>query len=120
MTNEHAWIINTGSIRGFEHSGRPGILGYCAAKAGVHSATRTIAAQLAPRIFVNAVAPGFVHTGYIDQMNSDVVAAWEEDIPIGRLITPDEIAEVYLLLATSSAFTGSVVSPDGGYALLAR
>ncbi len=120
MTNEHGWIINTASIRGVDYSGRPGIIGYCAAKTGLTSFTKTLASHLAPRIFVNAVAPGFVDTGYMDTMSEDIKNSWLNNIPIHRFIEPSEIAKVYLLLATSKIFTGSVVVPDGGYSLLGR
>ena len=53
-------------------------------------------------------------------MDTESVNAWLNDIPINRLITPEEIAEVYLLLSTSKIFVGSIVSPDGGYGLLGR
>lgn len=120
MTNENGWIVNTSSIRGVDYSGRAGIIGYCAAKTGINSFTKTIAAQLAPNIFVNAVAPGFVDTGYMDTMADDVKKAWLNNIPIHRFIEPSEIAKVYLLLSTSKIFAGSVIVPDGGYSLLGR
>lgn len=120
MTNENGWIVNTASIRGIDYSGRPGIVGYCAAKAGITSFTKTIATELAPNIFINAVAPGFVDTGYMDTMDEKVKEAWLNNIPIHRFIEPDEIARVYLMLATSTIFTGSVIVPDGGYSLLGR
>ena len=120
MTNENGWIVNTASIRGIDYSGRPGIVGYCAAKAGITSFTKTIATELAPNIFINAVAPGFVDTGYMDTMDEKVKEAWLNNIPIHRFIEPDEIAKVYLMLATSTIFTGSVIVPDGGYSLLGR
>lgn len=120
MTNENGWIVNTSSIRGFDYTGRPGIIGYCSAKSGINSFTKNLAYHLAPRIFVNAVAPGFVHTNYIDNMAPEMVKKWENDIPIGRLIKPEEIAEVYYLLCTSKIFTGSIVTADGGYGILGK
>ena len=104
MTSAYGWIVNT----------------YCAATTGINSFTKTLASELAPRIFVNAVAPGFVDTGYMDTMDNSVKEAWLNNIPIKRFITPAEIAQVYLLLATSKIFTGSIVVPDGGYSLLGR
>lgn len=120
MKKEHGWIINTSSIRGVDYSGRPGIIGYCASKAGIGSFTKTLAAELAPKIFVNAVAPGFVNTGYMDTMDEQTLESWLKNIPIKRFITPSEMAEVYLMLATSKIFSGSVIIPDGGYSLLNR
>lgn len=120
MKHENGWIVNTSSIRGFEHTGRPGIIGYSAAKAGVNSFTKNLAYHLAPHIFVNAIAPGFVHTNYIDKMDKQTLDEWIKNIPIGRLINPDEIAQVYLLLSTSKIFSGSIVIADGGYGILGR
>lgn len=120
MKKEHGWIINTSSIRGIDYSGRSGIIGYCASKAGITSFTKTLAAKLAPKIFVNAVAPGFVNTGYMDSMDKQTLENWLKDIPINRFITPSEIAEVYLMLSTSKIFSGSIIIPDGGYSLLNR
>lgn len=113
-------IINTASIRGLSESGRPGIMGYCAAKAALISLTKNLAMELAPNIFVNAVAPGFVYTNYMNTVTEDMKNKWIEQIPIKRFIQPEEIAKVYLMLATSNIFTGSVITPDGGYTLLGR
>ena len=55
LMNDEGWIINTSSIRGVDYSGRPGIIGYCSAKAGINSFTKTLAMELAPKIYVNAV-----------------------------------------------------------------
>ena len=120
MTNENGWIVNTSSIRGFDYTGRPGIIGYCAAKAGINSFTKNLAYHLAPKIFVNAIAPGFVHTNYVDSMAPEIVKKWISDIPIGRLIKPEEIAEVYYMLSTSKIFSGSIVIADGGYGILGK
>ena len=95
-----------------EHGGR--------IKPGISSFTKTLAAELAPKIFVNAVAPGFVNTGYMDTMDEQTLENWLKNIPIKRFITPSEMAEVYLMLATSKIFSGSVIIPDGGYSLLNR
>ena len=53
-------------------------------------------------------------------MAPEMVKKWENDIPIGRLIKPEEIAEVYYLLCTSKIFTGSIVTADGGYGILGK
>lgn len=113
-------IINTASIRGLSESGRPGIMGYCAAKAALISLTKNLAMELAPNIYVNAVAPGFVYTNYMNTVSEEMKNKWIEQIPIKRFIQPEEIAKVYLMLATTNIFTGSVITPDGGYTLLGR
>ena len=114
------WIINTASIRGIPEASRPGIVGYCAAKSAVISITKSMAMQLAPKIYINAVAPGFVYTNYMNAVTDEMKNRWLSQIPINRFIQPEEIAEVYLMLAKTRIFTGSVISPDGGYTLLNR
>lgn len=118
MTEGH--IINTSSIRGFDSSGRIPLIGYCAGKAAVNSFTKNLAMEYAPNIYVNAVAPGFVWTEALSKSGDDLINKWLEGIPIKRFITPKELAEVYLFLATSKIFTGSIISPDGGYTLLEK
>ncbi len=120
LMNDEGWIVNTSSIRGIDYSGRAGIIGYCSAKAGINSLTKTLAMELAPKIYVNAVAPGFVYTNYMNSVTEEMKQSWLKNIPINKFIEPEEIAEVYLMLATSRIFTGSIVTPDGGYSLLNR
>lgn len=120
LMSDEGWIVNTSSIRGIDYSGRAGIIGYCSAKSGINSFTKTLAMELAPKIHVNAVAPGFVYTNYMETVTEEMKQAWLKNIPINKFIEPREIAEVYLMLATSKIFTGSVVIADGGYSLLNR
>lgn len=117
---DEGWIINTASIRGIPEASRPGIVGYCAAKSAIISLTKAMAMQLSPKIYINAVAPGFVYTNYMNTVTEEMKKQWLSQIPINRFIMPEEIAEVYLMLATTHIFTGSVISPDGGYTLLNR
>ena len=118
MTNGH--IINTTSIRGIDYAGRTHLMGYCAAKAAVNSFTKNLAIQYAPNILVNAVAPGFVWTEALSKSGDNLLNKWRKSIPIERFINPDELAEVYVMLATSKIFTGSIVVADGGYTLLEK
>ena len=97
---------------------RPGpALDYSAAKAGVANLTQALAAYWGAKgVRVNAVAPGWTDTPFIRQKGRDrapIVAA----MPIGRLIEPEEIAEViwFLLSPASSAIIGSFIPCDGGY-----
>ncbi len=113
-------IINTSSIRGYDYSGRTHLIGYCAAKAAVNSFTKNLAIEYAPNIYVNAVAPGFVWTEALSKTENVLVKKWLNTIPIERFITPKELAEIYVMLATSTMFTGSVITADGGYTLLEK
>lgn len=115
------WIVNTASIRGLPEGGRPGIMGYCAAKAGVISFTKNLALELAPEICVNAVAPGFVQTQYLDKnVLQELKESWIRQIPLGELVDIKELAQVYLFLATTRVMTGHVMVVDGGYSILNR
>jgi len=113
-------IVNVGSIAGLV--GLPRRNAYGAAKAGVHSLTRSLACEWAATgIRVNAVAPGYIATsmvkGLIDKGKVDT-ARLERRIPMGRLGTPEEVADAIFFLASDGAryITGSTLSVDGGWA----
>ena len=115
---EKGWIINTSSFRSIDP--RPPILGYCASKAALNNITQALALQLAPRIFVNAVLPGFVETENYKKFDTALKESWVQQTPIKRFVTPEELAEVYLLLATTEILTGTLIVADGGFSLLGR
>ena len=97
--------------------GNPGQANYAAAKAGVLGLTKTIARELASRnILVNAIAPGFVDTDMTAVLADEYRQKLTEQIPLGRIATPQEIAEVALFLAGPGAsyMTGQCLSVDGG------
>lgn len=110
-------IINTASVRGMEHTGRPGVMAYSAAKAAMINFTRTLAKELAPDILVNAVAPGFVETPYMSTVSDDLKQQWLSSIPLRRFIGMPEIADMYILLATSDVMTGTILVADAGFTL---
>jgi NAD(P)-dependent dehydrogenase (short-subunit alcohol dehydrogenase family) len=108
-------ILMTASTNGL--TGHPYYADYNASKAGVILLARTMALELAPRIRVNAVCPGYVLTPmqraeYTDEMLAEVNAG----IPLGRHASPDEIAALFAFLASDEGayFTGAVISIDGG------
>lgn len=118
---EEGWIVNTTSIRGMTDGGRPGIMGYCAAKAGVISFTKNLALELAPKVCVNAIAPGFVYTDYFArEMPKDLQEQWLTNIPMGEFVDAKELANAYRFLCTTRALTGTVIPVDGGYTILNR
>ena len=67
-------IINTSSIKGWEYGG--GSVGYAVSKAGVNSFTRTFAKIVAPKILVNAIAPGYTKTRVYDSQPEEKIKAW--------------------------------------------
>lgn len=113
----HGAIINTASVRGLEHTGREGIMAYSASKAGLINFTKTLAKQLAPKIMVNAIAPGFVWTPPYEKMSREQIEGFANAALIKRFIQPEEIAESYLFLARSEIITGEVLVVDGGFTL---
>jgi pteridine reductase len=88
---------------------------YIASKAALLAATRVAARELAPSIRVNAVSPGAVALNDDDEA---VRASIVRQIPLGRIGTPDEVAQVVLFLLKQSYVTGTVVKVDGGRALV--
>ncbi len=118
LMGEKGWIVNTSSIRGLDYAGRS--IAYAATKAAVNSLTKTIASELAPRIFVNAVLPGFVYTPNYDKFPPELNEKFIAGCPIKRFITTDEIASSYLFLATQEYLTGTLLVADGGSTILGR
>ena len=95
-------------------------IAYSVSKAGVSQMTRVLGAEWAKTgVRVNAVAPGYVATEMplAAGSNSGLLDTWLADIPIGRLLEPEEIATAVHFLASdaSSAMTGHVLMADGGY-----
>ena len=99
----------------------PGSAHYGAAKAGTNSLTWTLAAELAPNIRVNAVAPGAIPTevmlkavGKTEEQLDELLAEWR--IPLGRLGTPQDIAAACLYLASEAAswVSGEILRVGGG------
>ena len=118
MLNEkNGTIINISSIWGI--TGGSCEVVYSASKAGLIGMTKALAKELAPsNITVNAVAPGSVATDMILKQYSkeEISEMVENDIPMKRLGTPEEIAAIVLFLASEEAkyITGQVISPNGG------
>jgi len=105
-------IINMVSTSG--QTGVPGQVNYCAAKAGLIGAMRALAAEVARKnILVNGVSPGFIDTGMTTDMPEDKILPM---IPLGRIGTPDEVADVVSFLCSDRAsyITGQVISVNGG------
>ena len=112
---EQGAVVNLASVNAFEES--VGQLLYGASKAAVMALTRTLAAELAPDIRVNAVAPGWVDTPGArasGRMDAEAVAA----IPMGRPATADEIADAVYLLSGAEGrltyMTGDTITIAGG------
>jgi NAD(P)-dependent dehydrogenase (short-subunit alcohol dehydrogenase family) len=90
---------------------------YNASKAGVILLARTMARELAPKVRVNAVCPGYVLTPMQEaEYSAEMLAEVNASIPLGRHAAPEEIAALFAFLASDEGayFTGAVISVDGG------
>lgn len=115
IQNNFGRIINTSSIVGLY--GNYGQANYAATKAGVIGFTQTLARELGKNnITVNAVAPGFIATDMIKTIPEKVIAMMTEKVPLKKLGTPEDVANLYAFLASDEAqfISGSVISIDGG------
>jgi 3-oxoacyl-[acyl-carrier protein] reductase len=111
-------ILSASSI--VARAGNYGQTAYAATKAGVIGMTRVWARELGGKgITANAVAPGFIETDMVRSVPEKVVSQLRARIPAGRLGRPDEVANVYVFLASdlASFINGAVVSVDGGLLL---
>lgn len=108
-------IINLSSVVGV--AGNSGQSNYSASKAGIIGFTKSIAKELASRnIRANAVAPGFIETDMTNVLKDEVKESIGNQIPLKRMGTAKEVAEVIYFLGTekSSYITGQVINIDGG------
>lgn len=108
-------IINISSVSGV--MGNAGQANYSASKAGVIGLTKSVARELASRgITCNAVAPGFIQTEMTEAIPEAAKESLKSQIPLQRVGTPDDIAEMVAFLASDKAayITGQVISVDGG------
>lgn len=108
-------IINLSSIVGIE--GNPGQLVYSATKGAVAAITKTAAKELASEgIRVNAIAPGMIDTDMYRSIGEEKIKTQLANIRMGKLGTPDEVADAILFLASdlSRYITGEIIGVNGG------
>jgi NAD(P)-dependent dehydrogenase (short-subunit alcohol dehydrogenase family) len=115
--DDPARVVNTGSIDGIisPEKGRDNF-SYSASKAAVHMLTRHLAGELAPKILVNAIAPGLFPSKMTKVLLSAGADAVGAHLPLGRVGEPDDMAGVAVFLASraSSYITGAIIPVDGG------
>jgi 3-oxoacyl-[acyl-carrier protein] reductase len=107
-------IINISSVVG--HQGNAGQVPYTRETAGLDAMTRSLALELTDRgILVNSVAPGFIDTAMTAALPAEVKETILKQIPLGRMGTPEEVAEVVAFLARKGSYvTGTVIHVNGG------
>lgn len=118
MGKRYGKIVNITSVVGI--TGNPGQSNYVASKAGVIGFTKATAKELASRsININAVAPGFIGTEMTDKLSDEVKAKYLESIPLKRIGSGKNIADVVMFLSSdmSEYITGQTICVDGGLAM---
>jgi 3-oxoacyl-[acyl-carrier protein] reductase len=115
LSQESGVILNASSIVGLY--GNFGQTNYAASKFGVIGMMKTWARELGRKgIRANAICPGFIATDILKSMPDRVLRALEEKVPMGRLGTPEEIANTFAFLASDEAsyINGAVIEVSGG------
>ena len=115
---KHGNIINISSIWGLR--GASCESAYACTKAALIALTRSLALELAPSgIRVNCIAPGVINTDMVQVLGQDVLRDLANQTPLGRLGTPEDIADLAAFLASdqSNFITGQVITSDGGFIL---
>lgn len=119
MKSRWGRIINISSIVGV--IGNPGQANYCASKAGIIGLSKSLAIEVASRgITVNCVAPGMIKSPMVDKLPADKQEEMLKHIPVGRIGTPEDVANCVAFLAApeSSYITGHVLHVNGGMAMI--
>ncbi len=115
VKNRYGRIISIASIVGL--MGNVGQANYAASKAGIIGFTKSVAREYANRsITANAIAPGFIETDMTKKLPEEVTKALLSQIPMGKLGTPEDVANAVKFLASDEAeyITGQVINVNGG------
>ena len=118
FTGESGCILNLGATTGLK--GRKNGVNYCSARAGILTFTKCLALELAPRIRVNTITPGWIDTAEVRERYQlelpENLAKAEASVPLGRLGRPEEIASLMVYLAEAGSYiSGQNFFVDGGY-----
>lgn len=112
----HGSVVNLSSVWGVTGGSCETL--YSASKAAVIGFTKALAKELAPSdVTVNCVAPGWIATNMTAHLSSEDLAAYLLDTPLGRVGTPEEVAQAIFYLAHARYVTGQVLCCDGGYTI---
>lgn len=113
MKSKQGAIINLSSVVGLV--GNIGQVNYAASKAGLIGLTKSVAREVAKRgVRVNAIAPGFIGSDMTDVVSDKKINEMIAQVPMKRIGTAEEVANVALFLAEQEYITGQVIAIDGG------
>ncbi len=114
--NKKGTIINISSIWGI--TGASCEVAYSVSKAGMDGLTKALAKELAPsEIRVNSIAPGAIMTDMNKNLTKEEIEEVNNQIPLGRFGTPQEVAKCAKWLIEDSYTTGQIISPNGGWVI---
>ena len=115
INQKEGCIINISSVWG--NVGASCEVAYSTSKGGINAFTKALAKELAPsNIQVNAIACGCINTQMNQCFSNEERLALEEEIPMGRFGTPEEVAKLVLTLALEHNYlTGQIITLDGGW-----
>jgi 3-oxoacyl-[acyl-carrier protein] reductase len=111
-------IINVTSLYGNLQTGEPHYLQYSAFKAALANLSATLNKSSAPKVTVNAIAPGYTETPAWAGAPPDVIEACVRATSIGRFVRPEEVAHAAVFIAENDALVGQVLTLDGGTSLI--
>jgi 3-oxoacyl-[acyl-carrier protein] reductase len=117
LMNDLGKVINITSVYGDGKACYKGIAPYGAAKAALNHYTQMLAKNLAPKILVNAIAPGYVRTPLWGSKTEDEFNEAGKEQLIERMIEPSEIAQIAVAVLKNDAVTGEIFMVDGGISL---
>ena len=114
--NQEGTIINISSIWGLTGAAMESV--YSITKAGIDALTKSLAKELGPsNIRVNSIAPGIIQTDMNAEWTKEELDQIKEQIPLGRIGTPQDIAKCVKWLVEDNYTTGQVISPNGGWVI---
>ena len=109
-------IINISSVWGNVGASCEAV--YSASKSAVTGFTKSLAKELGPSgITVNQISPGFIKTKMNEHLAQDIIAEIENEIPLGRIGTPEDVAKAVLFLTENDYITGTDIVIDGGWTI---
>lgn len=118
ISRKYGRIINITSMWG--ETGGSCEVHYSAAKAGIIGLTKALAKEVGPSgITVNAISPGVIKTAMLSKFSESDLSALSDETPLGRLGTPEDVAEAVAYLASDGAsfITGQVLGVNGGFVI---